>query len=313
MSTLTAQQTYRYYSFNRYLRQRFGTRVYKVTIDAGFTCPNRDGTVGWGGCTYCNNEGFSVNTRMERDSKQSVEEQIRQGIEFKRRRYKAEKFIAYFQAYTNTYGSVENLKQLYDRALNFPDVVGLDIGTRPDCASDEILDLIEEYAGSSEVWLEYGLQSAHDKTLEAINRGHDFACFLDAMQRTRGRGINVCVHVILGLPGEDREAMIETARRISHLDYQGIKLHVLHIMRQTPMEEQHRRGEIRLLQQEEYASLAVDFLEWVPPQVTVHRLSADAPPESLVAPQWCLNKASVIRSIHHEMERRDFHQGSRLK
>ena len=302
----------RYFGFDRYLRRRFGTKVYKVTLDASFTCPNRDGSKGVGGCTFCNNEGFSVNSRQDRAAK-SIEQQMLEGMQFKRRRYKAEKFIAYFQAYTNTYGSVEHLKDLYDRALSFPDVVGLDIGTRPDCAPDDVLDLIESYTRRCEVWLEYGLQSSHDRTLDLINRGHDFACFLDAMRRTRGRGIHICVHVILGLPGESREDMLETARRLSQVEYQGLKIHLLHILRRTPLEKQYHQGQIRLLEQEEYASLVVDFLEWVPPHVTIQRLSADAPPYSLVAPQWCLRKASVLESIHREMEQRDFYQGCRTE
>lgn len=305
-------QPERYYSFNRYLQDRFGVKVYKVTLDAGFTCPNRDGSVGWGGCTFCNNEGFSVNSRADRRKTKSIEEQLQEGMAFKSRRYKARKFLAYFQAYTNTYGSVDHLKDLYDRALSFPDVVGLSIGTRPDCAGDEVLDLIEGYARRTEVWLEYGLQSAHDRTLELINRGHDFACFVDALNRTQGRNIHICVHVVLGLPGETRDDMLETARLLGRMEFQGIKIHLLHILRNTVMERQYQRGELRLMEQEEYASLVVDFLEWIPPHVTIHRLSADAPPGSLVAPQWCLNKASVLRSIHEEMDRRHFKQGSRL-
>ena len=254
-------KTKRYYPFNQYLRDKFGAKVYKVTIDAGFTCPNRDGTKGRGGCIFCNNEGFSVNSRYQRRSTRSIEEQVRQGIDFKRRRYKADKFIAYFQAYSNTYGPVDHLRNLYDRALSFEDMVGLAIGTRPDCTPPQVLDLIESYARKWEVWLEYGLQSSHDETLRRINRGHDFASFLDAMERTHGRGINICVHVILGLPGESYEDMMETARRLSGLDFQGIKIHLLHVMKDTPMERQFHDGKVSLLEQEEYARLVCDFLE----------------------------------------------------
>lgn len=312
MEVVTPATTERYYPFNRYLRERFGAKVYKVTLDAGFTCPNRDGTKGWGGCTYCNNEGFSVNSRFDRRSAGSIEDQLRQGIAFKRKRYKAEKFLAYFQAYTNTYDSVKHLRELYDRALSFPDVVGLAIGTRPDCAGDEVLDLIESYARRTEVWLEYGLQSSHDRTLKAINRGHDYACFVGAMERTQGRGIHLCVHVILGLPGETREDMLTTARRLGEMNFQGLKLHLLHVMKDTPMEQQYRQGRVRVFEQNEYASLVVDFLEWIPPGVTIQRLTADAPPQCLVAPRWCLNKAGVLHSIHEEMERRDFRQGCKI-
>ena len=162
------------------------------------------------------------------------------------------------------------------------------------------------------MWLEFGLQSSHDQTLKRINRGHDYACFVDAMERIQGRGINVCVHVILGLPGETREDMLVTAQRLSRITYQGLKLHLLHIMKDTPMERQYEQGGIRLLEQQEYTSLVVDFLEWVPPGVTIQRLTADAPPQCLLAPLWCLNKAGVLKLIHDEMERRDFRQGSKL-
>ena len=301
-----------YYSFNQYLRDKFGTKVHKVTVDAKFTCPNRDGSKGWGGCTFCNNEGFSINTRNGDSSCGSVEEQLLQGIDFKRKRYKAEKFLAYFQAYTNTYGPVERLKSLYDEALSVPDVIGLDVGTRPDCAEKETLDLIQSYADKTEVWLEYGLQSSHDQTLERINRGHDYACFVDAMKRTQGRGINICVHVILGLPGETHEDIMLTAKRLSELNFQGVKIHLLHIMRETQMEEQYKEGDIRLLTLEEYALLVTDFLEYIPPHVTIHRLTGDAPDSVLVGPEWCLNKTKVLQAIHQEMRKRNFQQGSKL-
>jgi radical SAM protein (TIGR01212 family) len=296
---------------NQYLRDKFGAKVHKVTVDAHFTCPNRDGTLGRGGCTYCNNAGFSVNSRAEPGSSLSVREQIEAGIEFKRRRFKAEKFLVYFQAYTNTYGPIEHLRELYDTALSIPDVVGLDIGTRPDCVANPVLDLIESYASRTEVWLEYGLQTTHDRTLELIHRGHDYAAFVDAMERTRGRGIKICVHVILGLPGETHEDMMVTAERLGRMEFQGIKIHLLHILRDTPMARQYAEGEVSLLSLPEYASLVVDFLEYIPPQVTIHRMSGDAPPSMLIAPEWCLNKTAVLRTIEEEMRRRDFHQGSR--
>ena len=186
------------------------------------------------------------------------------------------------------------------------------MGTRPDCASDEILDLIQSYAERTEVWLEYGLQSSHDQTLERINRGHDYACFEDAIKRTQGRGIHTCIHVILGLPGETHEDMILTAKRLSQLDFQGIKIHLLHIMRDTCMEKQYLQDEIRLLTLQEYASLVTDFLEYIPPHVTIHRLTGDAPNSVLVGPKWCLNKAKVLQTIHQEMLGRNFRQGSKL-
>jgi len=303
----------RYRSFNRYLREKFGVRVDKITIDAGFSCPNRTGEKGRGGCIYCNNAGFSVNSRGRRPMVRSVREQIQEGIERRRKRNPTGKFLAYFQAYTNTYGPLEHLRRLYDEALSVPDVVGLAIGTRPDCAEDDVLDLLNEYGRRCELWLEYGLQSSHNRTLERINRGHDFACFVDALERTRKcSAIQIGVHVILGLPGETRKDILTTAERLGRLEFQGIKIHLLHVVRDTILEEHYRRGEIRLLEQREYVSLVVDFLERLPSSVTIHRLTGEAPPDVLIAPRWCLNKTVVLRSIHEEMERRDFRQGSRL-
>lgn len=302
-----------YYSFNQYLRDKFGVKVHKVTVDAHFTCPNRDGTLGWGGCTYCNNAGFSVNSRAEPGSSISIREQLEAGIEYKRRRYKAKKFLAYFQAYTNTYGPIEHLKELYDNALSIPDVIGLDIGTRPDCTPNPVLDLIEFYASRTEVWLEYGLQTTHERTLKLLNRGHSYAAFVDAMERALGRGINVCVHVILGLPGESRDDMMLTAKRLGQMEFQGIKIHLLHVLRDTTMARQYANGEISLLSLPEYASLVVDFLECLPPRVVIHRMTGDAPPSLLVAPDWCLNKTGVLRAIEEEMQRRNFRQGSRQR
>ncbi len=298
----------RHYAFSRYLRERFGTRVRKITIDAGFTCPNRDGTRGYGGCTFCNNAGFSPNARRD---PASVREQLAAGIAAGRRR-KADRFIAYFQAYTNTYAPLDCLASLYDEAWRFPEVVGMAIGTRPDCASGPVLDLIQSYTARGEVWIEYGLQSAHDRTLAAINRGHTCGEFLDAIERTRGRGIRMCVHTILGLPGEDRDMMLETHRRLAALPIDGIKLHLLHVMRGTVMARQYARGEIPLLSREAFVERVCDVLELLPPTVTIQRMHADAPPDVLIAPQWCLDKRGVLQDIRGALIRRDTWQGKAL-
>ncbi len=298
----------RYYSFGRYLRQRFGCRVHKVTLHAGFTCPNRDGAAGWGGCTFCNNAGFSPNVRID---PADVRDQLARGITGARRR-KAHKVIAYFQAYTNTYGPLDRLRALYDEAWHFPEVAGLAIGTRPDCVDPTVIDLVAGYVPRGEVWLEYGLQSAHDSTLAAINRGHDYQCFVDAVERTAGRGIRICVHTILGLPGEDREMMIETHRRIAALPIDGIKIHLLHVMRDTIMERQYRQGEVTLLSRPAYVELVADVLEVLPPTVVIQRMHADAPRDLLVAPDWCLDKAGVLDDIRREQVRRDSWQGKAL-
>lgn len=297
------------YSFNDYLRRRFARKVYKVTLDAGFTCPNRDGSQGWGGCTFCNNEGFSVYSGRDR---LPLIDQFRNGAAYVRARFKAEAFIAYFQAYTNTYSDVDRLKAVYDTVAFEPDVVGLAIGTRPDCVSDEILDLVSSYAATErEVWIEYGLQTAHDETLGRVNRGHGVAAFQSAMERTAGRPLKVCVHLIVGLPGEDHRTMMETAEYLGRFRYHGLKLHVLHVLARTAMERDYREGRLRVLEMDEYVGLACDMLERIAPDVVVHRLSADAPWHVLVAPAWCLEKARTRVRILSEFQRRGTNQGAR--
>lgn len=302
-----AGEMIRYSSFNRYLRWRFGCRVHKVTLHAGFTCPNRDGTVARGGCTFCNNAGFSPNLRV---GAAEVRDQLARGIEA--HRHKARKFIAYFQAYTNTYGSVDYLRTLYDEVWKFPDVVGMSIGTRPDCVDDRIIDLIAGYTDRGEVWIEYGLQSSFDRTLELVNRGHTYQQFLDAVEITRDRGLKICVHTILGLPGEDRNMMLETHRRLAGLPIDGVKLHLLHIMRNTVMARQYEEGQVALLSREEFVERIVDVLELLPPNVVIQRMHADAPVEVLVAPLWCLDKSGVLDAIRAEQLRRDSWQGKAL-
>jgi hypothetical protein len=274
------------------------------------TCPNRDGTVGVGGCTYCVNESFNP-----QDGKPvaSISEQMRRGMAYMRRRYKAEKFFAYFQPYSNTYAPVDELRAAYDAAVAFEDVVGLSIGTRPDCVPDEVLDLVASYSDRLEVWLEYGLQSAHDRTLAAINRGHDFACFLDAVERTRVRTIRICVHVILGLPGESHADMMATACALQPLALDGVKLHHLYVARGTALAEAYARGEVRLFTAEEYVGVACDVLERLPPRVVVQRLVGDTTSaDVLIAPVWSESKAAVQNRIVEEFRRRGTTQGSRM-
>ena len=295
-----------YYSFNKYLQNKFGCKVYKVTIDAGMTCPNRDGTKGVGGCIYCNNEGFSVNSRREI---RPVREQVSEGIKFKKKRYNAEKFIAYFQAYSNTYAPVHRLDKLYHEGVDHPDVVGLAVGTRPDCISKEKIDLLQSFTDDYEVWVEYGLQTCHDRTLELINRKHNYSHFLEALDMTLGKNIKICAHIIFGLPGENHEDMMETIEKLSSLPVDGIKFHVLHIMRNTILEKAYIDGEIQLLEQDEYVNLVCDALEILSPDITIHRLTADAPPPALVAPEWCLNKGTLLNQIEGELKSRGTFQG----
>src|SRR5437588_751495 len=224
----------RFYPFSRFLRERFGRRVFRVTIDAGFTCPNVDGTVAKGGCVYCDNRSFSPNRRLPRTP---IREQVKRSIGILNKRYGVERFLAYFQAATNTYAPVDKLRRLYDEALDHPQVVGLAVGTRPDCVPDPVLDLLQEYARGRYVCLELGLQSIHDRSLDWMNRGHHFDAFADAVDRCQGRGLDLCAHVILGLPGETHADMMATAEALAALTVNAVKIHNLHVVHDTPLEK----------------------------------------------------------------------------
>ena len=302
---LTACSRLGYFPFSAYLRERFGCKVQKVSLHAGFTCPNRDGAVGIGGCTYCVNRSF--NPQAGRPA-QPIREQMAQGMSYLRRRYRAKKFFAYFQAFTNTYADAATLRARYDEAVDFPDVVGLSIGTRPDCVPSDVLDLVQSYTDRLEVWLEYGLQSAHDRTLRRINRGHDFAAF--AVERTRGRDIRICVHVILGLPGETWDDMMATARAVAAADIDGIKLHHLYIVRGSAMAKTYRAGEVDVFSAEEYVKVACDFLERIPSRVAVQRMVGDtASTDVLLAPCWPQSKSEILQMVTREFRRRGTAQG----
>jgi hypothetical protein len=299
----------RHFSYGSFLQRKFGTRVYKVSVDAGFTCPNRDGTVAIGGCTYCNNDSFrpdGVKPSL------SIGRQLVTGMDFLRRRFDARKFIVYFQAYSNTYESVERLEQLYREALTHPDVVGLSIGTRPDCVDDAKLALIEELALKWYVTVEYGLESVHDRTLRAVNRGHDFEAWTRAIAKSAGRGFSLAAHVILGLPGETAAEMLESARVVSLHPIDFIKIHHLHVVKGTQLAAEYRKRPFPTFSFEEYAELLCDYLETLSPRVCVQRLFGLAPEEMLVAPRWNLSKDEVIVKLKHWMERRDCWQGKGL-
>ena len=301
----------RYNRFSRLLRERFGTRVQKVSLDAGFGCPHRAGGRGTGGCIYCEVREFSPALA---DPTVPLEAQLRSGIEAQRRRYGARKFIAYFQAFSNTHGSVDELRSRYDVVRGFPEVVGISIGTRPDCIDPDRLDLIESYADDGYlVWIEYGLQSAVDRTLERINRGHTVAQFIEAVEMTRGRRIEICVHVILGLPGETAPEMLATAELLAGLPIHGIKFHNLHVVKGTRLAEEYEAGRYRPQELGEYVWVACDFLELLPAGVTVQRLATLAPPDSLIAPAWAADNRRIVEAIEAELDRRDSFQGIRFK
>jgi radical SAM protein (TIGR01212 family) len=300
----------RYNDLNSYLRKIFGCRVQKITIDAGLTCPNRDGTIASGGCIYCNIRGSGTGAHAKG---LSVIQQLIKGKKILSKRYQAKKFIAYFQSFSNTYAPLPVLKRLYDDALSVKDIVGLSIGTRPDCVDEPVLDLLQHYAQQCLVWVEYGLQSASDKTLALINRGHDVQCFIDAVEKTKNRGIKICAHVILGLPYETREDMLHTAETIQKLEIDGIKLHLLYVVKDTPLETLYRRGEFKCLEQQAYVDLVCEFLERISPAMVVQRLTGDPHPKELVAPAWSLEKTQTLELIRKTLEKRDSWQGKYAK
>src|SRR6266849_8134733 len=248
----------RYYALSRFLKERFGTKVYRVTLDGGFTCPNVDGSVAVGGCVFCDNRSFSPNRRLPRTT---IREQVQRGVDILSARYRADRFLAYFQAATNTYAPVAKLRRLYDEALDHPQIVGLAIGTRPDCVPEPVLELLQSYARERYVCLELGLQSIHDRSLDWMNRGHHFDVFVDAVHRCQGRGLDLCAHVILGLPGESESDMLATADALARLPVHGVKIHNLHVVKDTPLEKMYAAGEVRMFERDEYVQIVCDFLE----------------------------------------------------
>ncbi len=295
----------RYKTYRDYLTKLYGEKVRKVMIDAGFTCPNRDGVRAKGGCTFCDVAGSGSTLIV---SEISVKEQVTHAVEQMKRQH-VKKFIAYFQAFTNTYAPVEKLRELYDAAIDHPDIVGLAIGTRPDCVSDAVLDLLQEFQQKTQVWIEYGLQSRHNQTLERINRGHTAEEFEDAVIRTKEHGIAVTTHLILGLPNETSEMMMESAQMIIDLNPHGIKIHNLYLEEEMAMTEEWRRGEFEMLDKETYIKLVCDIIERLPPEMIVERVCGEPNPKLAVAPDWALEKAPLLQEIDKELERRDTWQG----
>jgi len=300
-------------TFGQVMLSRYGERVHKIAIDAGFTCPNRDGSIGRGGCTFCNNVSFSPNGRKP----DHIAEQIESGRRVITKRTGAKKYIAYFQAYTNTYADVGALTRLYDTALQEPDVVGLDVGTRPDCVPDAVLDLLLDYQQQGyEVWLELGLQSAHDATLKHVNRGHGFAEYEQAIIRARSRGLKVCTHLILGLPGESSGHHVKSLQRVLELGVDGLKFHPLHVVKGTRLANEWRRGEYQPLTMEQYVSDVVELIKLTPDEVIFHRLTGTASSNILLAPEWCSKKWQVLNRITATLARQakriDSHEDKKI-
>lgn len=297
----------RYNQFSAYLKNKFGAKVYKITLDAGFSCPNRDGAISTGGCIFCDDGGsFS----QAHSNLLSIEEQVNIGAKTLHNRFKAEKFMSYFQAYSNTYKPVNELENIYKSALHHPDVVGLSIGTRPDCVDEDKLNLISDIAQDYYTWVEYGLQSIHDKTLKKINRGHNFDCFLKAYEKTKGKGINVCTHVIFGL-WETRDEILETAQKLAELKVDGVKIHMLCALKDTKLAQLYANKEIDFMSEEEYVNLVCDFLEILPPTTTIHRLAGNGLKKNLIAPRWLGAKLDCLNKIDRELLKRDSYQGAK--
>lgn len=300
----------RYHTLNQHLREEFGEKVFKVSLDAGFTCPNRDGSLGWGGCVYCSARGSGD---FAGQAEKSIHEQFVEIKEVMSRKWPNAKYLAYFQAYTNTYAPIERLREVYEQALQEEGVVGISIATRPDCLPEDVLDYLEELNQRTYLWVELGLQSIHDQTMEWVGRGHTYSDFLKGLEKLQQRKIRVCAHMILGLPGETIEDMMVSAQAIAELPLQGVKLHLLHVLRGTPLAKLYEREPFPLLSQEEYVTLISDILEILPPQMILHRLTGDAPRRDLIAPLWSLKKWEVLNAIDRELEGRGTWQGKRKR
>jgi radical SAM protein (TIGR01212 family) len=298
----------RYNMFGPWLKRRFGTIVYKVNVDAGFTCPNRDGTLGERGCIYCNNDSFRP-SRCKPDL--SLREQIRNGIRYLAGRYRASRFLVYFQPYTNTYAPVSELEVLYREALSFPEVVGLAIGTRPDCVDEEKIALLETLAKEYFILVEYGIQSIYDKTLDYIQRGHDYRTFLNALDMTRNRGIEMGAHLIVGFPTETREEMLAMADEMSSLPIGFLKIHQLQIVANTLLADSYANNPFYTFSYTEYLDFLVDFIERLSPDIVLQRLFATAPDDILIAPRWDRSRQHIIREIEPRFIDRNAFQGSK--
>lgn len=302
----------RYNDFSGYFRKKFNGRVQKISIDAGFTCPNRDGTRGRGGCTYCNNQTFSpAYCNLEK----SVATQLDEGIAFFSRKYDSMKYLAYFQSYSNTYAPLDNLKKLYEEALNHPEVIGLVIATRPDCVTTDILDYLQQLAENYYIMVEFGVESHLNSSLDRLNRGHHFEESVWAITETARRGIHNCVHLILGLPGETENDWLEQARIISDLSVENLKLHQLQIHRGTRMykEFQDHPETFGMFTLDEYLDLCVKYLEYLSPKIIVERFVSEAPDELLVAPRWGLKNFEFTAKLEKLLEERDTWQGRLYK
>lgn len=299
-----------YHSFDYMLKERFGEKIYKVALDAGMTCPNRDGTLGSRGCIFCSAGGSGDFAGNRRDS---ITQQIeKQAASIWQKRGVA-KFIAYFQAYTNTYAPVDYLRKIYTEAISHPDIVAISIGTRPDCLDADILQLLDELNQKKPVWVELGLQTIHETTAQYIRRGYPLSCFEQAVSELRKRNLDVIVHTILGLPGESKNDILSTIEYLNHQDIQGIKLQLLHVLKGTDLAEDYLAGKFQVYTMEEYLELVIDCLEHLKPEIVIHRLTGDGPKNLLIAPLWSSAKRTVLNALHRECKLHHSFQGKQYK
>ena len=300
----------RYNSLNYFLRNKFNEKIYKISLDGGFGCPNRDGKVSFGGCTFCSERGsgdYAGNRIL------SITDQFKDRKNIMKKKWKEGKYLAYFQAYTNTYAPVNELKRKYEEALSQENVVGISIATRPDCLSDDVMNLLEEISKKTYLWVELGLQTVNDETAKKFNRGYEFKIFEEGIKKLQDRNIEVVVHTILGLPGESKEDMLKTIDYVAHSKAQGIKFHLLHLMKGTKMVDDYENGSLRLLDQDEYIDLICEGISMLPEEMVVHRLTGDSPRDSLIGPMWSLKKWEVLNSIDKKLVENDVWQGKNFK
>lgn len=296
----------RYYTWNRHLRGQFGEKIMKISLDAGFDCPNRDGTVAFGGCTFCSVAGSGD---FAGDRVDPIHVQFEQVKAKMHRKWKDAKYIAYFQAYTNTHAPIEVIKRQFEAALAQENVVGISIGTRPDCLPDEVVEYLAELNERTYLWVELGLQTVHERTAQLINRAHDFDTYKQGVDKLRAHNINICSHIINGLPLEDKDMMMETAQTVAQLDVQGIKIHLLHLLNGTPMVKQYEKGMLEFMEKDAYIQLVADQLEIIPPDMVVQRITGDGPIDLMIGPMWSTNKWEVLNGIDKELEARGSWQG----
>lgn len=297
----------RYYSLNYFLRQKFGEKIFKISLDGGFTCPNRDGRVSKNGCIFCSPRGSGDFTMKNKDLSLQFEE----AKAMMQKKWRSGKYIGYFQAYTNTYAPVDVLREKYNTILEKENVIGLAIATRPDCLPTDILELLEELNSRTYLWVELGLQTIHEDTARLINRGYAMETYVSAVEELKKRNIDVVTHCILGLPGETNVDMLETVNFVAGTKTQGIKLHLLHLMKDTPMVKLYEEGTLKLMERDEYVGLVVDCLEKLPPDMVIHRLTGDGPRATLIGPWWSLNKWEVLNAIDDKLVERDSWQGKK--